>query len=168
MRKEYYPRDGSRITDSQAKEYGDCFDEIANNNGGGLTAQLVVDEAKITKGLLHNYFEWNNKKAGDKHRLSQARDLIRNIKVKYYDLGPEKRTVDGGRAWENLVTEDDNLPNAPRIYLPKLVIMNDDALRGRLIHRALEEVRIWQKRYRRLHELSDVFSAIQKVRKKVS
>ena len=51
------------------------------NAKGKLSARGVVDLAKSPKHPLHTHFEWDNEKAGDAHRISQARALIRSVRV---------------------------------------------------------------------------------------
>jgi len=55
--------------------------ELARINAqhGGLQASVVVAEAEPKDSPLHGEFEWDNKKAGHKYRLMQARTLIRLI-----------------------------------------------------------------------------------------
>lgn len=54
---------------------------IADNNGGVLDPKAVVDAARDRKHPLHDRFEWNNDRASDKYRISQARTLIRSVKL---------------------------------------------------------------------------------------
>lgn len=42
-----------------------------------LKAQAIVDFAKNPKTALHDYFEWDDKIAGNEFRLQQARRIIR-------------------------------------------------------------------------------------------
>ena len=48
---------------------------------GKLTPELVVDEAKDKNSPLYEYFDWNNKEAGQKWRIHQARLLICRVKI---------------------------------------------------------------------------------------
>lgn len=47
----------------------------------GLTPNLVVEAASNPSSILHEFFEWDNEKAGHAHRLQQARNLITSVKV---------------------------------------------------------------------------------------
>lgn len=47
-----------------------------------LTAKIVVEEAEDKKNPLHDYFEWDNSKAGQEWRIQQARVLINVVKYK--------------------------------------------------------------------------------------
>lgn len=46
-----------------------------------LRPQELVDQAKDPRHVLHKYFEWDDAKCGEKFRLQQAGDLIRDIKI---------------------------------------------------------------------------------------
>jgi len=48
---------------------------------GRLTPQLVVEDAKPIASPIHEYFEWNDAKAGEQWRLSQARHLIASVYI---------------------------------------------------------------------------------------
>lgn len=68
---------------------------------GELTADLVVEEARPKQSPLHPYFEWDDRRAAEQHRLEQARLMIRRVKfvVQSPDETPrmtrEFRTVPG-------------------------------------------------------------------------
>lgn len=55
--------------------------EIERANGGRLTPDAVVADAKDKNSPLHDCFEWDVKKAAHQHWLDQARTLITSIRV---------------------------------------------------------------------------------------
>jgi hypothetical protein len=55
--------------------------EICRNNGGLLTADAVLADAKSPKSPLHGEFIWNDREAAHKHRLEVARNLIASVRV---------------------------------------------------------------------------------------
>jgi hypothetical protein len=59
----------------------DELQRLANEGGGRLTADVVVASARSAKSPIHDQFEWDDKKAGRAHRLYQARQLIRSVKL---------------------------------------------------------------------------------------
>jgi hypothetical protein len=63
------------------QEIGETLDAIRMNNGGELQPRHVVEEAKKPSSLIHRYFEWDNGKAANLFRVSQARKLIGCIEV---------------------------------------------------------------------------------------
>ncbi|MFA6917027.1 MAG: hypothetical protein WC222_11560 [Parachlamydiales bacterium] len=46
-----------------------------------LTPEVIVEESKNINAVLHNYFDWDNKKAAERWRLDQARHLINNVEI---------------------------------------------------------------------------------------
>lgn len=78
--KKYKSRDGARgLSDKQAQVYGSEIAELMESKGGKLTPYEVLIEAKKKNSVLHRFFEWNNTKAAEEYRLSQARYLMRQI-----------------------------------------------------------------------------------------
>ena len=68
----------------------DAGNELARiqNEHGNVTPALVVDESRPVEAPLHNVFEWDDEKAAEHYRHSQARTLIRSIEV----IKPEGNT----------------------------------------------------------------------------
>jgi len=50
---------------------------------GSIVPEDVVQVARDPKHVLHNLFEWDDKKAANAHRLDQARRLIREVRIVY-------------------------------------------------------------------------------------
>jgi hypothetical protein len=77
---------------------------------GKLTPQLVVDEASDPANPLHEHFEWDDAVAAHEHRLSQARALIRKVKITYLDADDRPQEVrafvsipsNGGRVYRHV------------------------------------------------------------------
>lgn len=60
----------------------DTLQEIYREHGR-LTAHIVLDEARDPAHPLHGRFTWDDSVAAERYRLSQARDLIRTVKIVY-------------------------------------------------------------------------------------
>ncbi len=58
---------------------------------GTLRDADVVAEARRKSSALHNYFQWDDKAAAEAHRIQQAQQLIRRVKVKV--ITPENQVV---------------------------------------------------------------------------
>lgn len=54
---------------------------LAASNGGNLTPDVVVADAKDPKSPLHDQFTWDVKKAAAEHWIHQARELIRSVRI---------------------------------------------------------------------------------------
>jgi flagellar basal body rod protein FlgC len=57
------------------------LEEIAAKKNGVLLPEDLLDEAKDPAHPMHLRFEWDDAKAGHAHRLTQARGIIRSVKV---------------------------------------------------------------------------------------
>lgn len=66
------------------------LEKIASLNGGRLTPDAVLKDAKSASSPLHDQFEWNDSAAAVQWRLAQARELIRSVKV---EVQTESRIV---------------------------------------------------------------------------
>jgi hypothetical protein len=97
------------------------LETLKNKNGGTLTADVVVDEAKDPTNPLHKCFEWDDTIAANMHRKQQARILITSIVVtgddgierkEYYNVTvrvenkDEKKYVDVYQATDDIYKEE--------------------------------------------------------------
>ena len=64
--------------------------KIAEENGGNLTPDAVLEDARSKKSPLHDQFEWNDGEAAHRFRLDQARTLIRSVRV---EVVTEQKTI---------------------------------------------------------------------------
>lgn len=117
---------------------------------GTLRPEAVVAYARNPKTALHSRFEWDDSAAAEAYRLEQARRVIR---LRIEIVGESKEPV---RYWASLQSDrrDGNG------YRAIVTIMSDDDRRRELLAMALAEARMFQKKYRQLRELADVFAAI--------
>lgn len=68
-------------TKAEQEAVKEALAAIARKNGGLLTPNSVVLEARKKDSVLHDLFEWDEKKAAHAWRIDQARELIRSVKV---------------------------------------------------------------------------------------
>ena len=55
--------------------------EAIQADKGRLVPEDIIQAARPRDHELHNEFEWDNRRAGHQHRLNQARNLIRLVRV---------------------------------------------------------------------------------------
>ncbi len=120
------------------------YEEIGDTS---ISAEEVVKKAEDPNSELHKLFEWDDKKAGALYRLEQARHIICNLVF---------------------VTENENeepvrvfhISTEPKTYKPtKLILQQPDEYQA-LLKRAKDELYAFQRKYRSLVELEEVFDAI--------
>jgi hypothetical protein len=57
------------------------LEHLAAANGGRLTPEAVVADAKCKDSPLHGHFTWDIKKAAYAHWIEQARTLITSVRI---------------------------------------------------------------------------------------
>ena len=139
-----------------AQVVGERLEELEQEQGS-LTPQILVDDARKKKSIMHDYFEWDDTVAAEEHRKFQARMLLGEIVVEYTDESEEPREI---RAFVSVV-ENDN-----RHFTTLDRAMSDKELRKQVIADALEGLRQWRYKYDHLKEFSVVYEAMDKLKVK--
>lgn len=137
--KEYLAVEGSPFSNDDAKKIGPVLAELSER--GAVTARDIVDAARSTNSPLHDYFEWNDKRAADQYRLEEARKMLRSITIRYIEDGQPKTA----RAFQ--VMTKSAYEAGPRNYQTFEVLHGDTAFAASMMDRASEELMTWRKRY---------------------
>lgn len=115
---------------------------------GKIEPSVLVEESRPEDAPLHDCFEWDDKKAADAYRKSQARGIMCNVMI----VGEPKRDT-YTRAIVNVCKE----------YRPLKVVLQSKDMTQELLRNALRDLKCFETKYRELSELAPVFDAIQKV-----
>jgi hypothetical protein len=134
------------------------LDKIARKDQGILRPIAVVKEAEPKTHPLHPCFEWDNRRAGHAYRLWQARELIKSVTVTVEANGRDVSV----KAWLSL---DDERTGAGG-YRYTIDVLSDGDQRERALRFALADLQRWEQKYHTLRELSPIFAAASKVRRK--
>lgn len=134
-----------------AQAAGEALERIRVENFGRLTQEAVVKASRLKSSPLHLAFDWNDKTAAHKWRLSQAGYIIRKLDVVQADGGSSEAV----RAFVNISEEQD------RSYTSMAHAMSDDELREQVIARAWKDLQDWRDRYEELVEFARVFAVIE-------
>lgn len=115
---------------------------------GSLTPDLVVREAESMMSPLHNYFEWDDEIAAHKHRLQEARQLIRSVKV----------TIEGREVqafWNvKIQIEDDGVQQA---YHSIHTVVGNKEMYEYTVEEALRELEYWKEKY---HDIQEMYKLV--------
>lgn len=122
-----------------------------------LTAADVVEWARENEdSALHRQFTWDEADAAYKWNIHQARNLIRvHVTVLQGDTEPV-------RAYVSLKADRRNKTG----YRAMVDVLNDPGLRETMLAEALEELQVFERKYRALSDLAPVFEAVRNVRQK--
>ena len=126
----------------------DCYSELQTLHE--ITPQNVVNLARNENSKLHNDFEWDNEIAGEKYRLSQAREMIQLLAFE-----PKEENHEPTRVYQ--------ISTEKTVYKPVEVILQNNDEYQNLLKRALAELESFKKRYYSLVELEQVFKAIDEI-----
>jgi len=129
---------------------------IASEHRGILNAEDVVAEAQSPKSVLHPLFEWDDTIAAEQWRLFQARQLIR-VSVLYLDGNDEK-------PFKVFVSLSEDRYKGDGGYRQLETVMSNKELRLILLQDAFNEMELFREKYYQLKELSEVFTAMNKVK----
>lgn len=116
---------------------------------GELEPAHIVAESRDVGAPLHPCFEWNDEVAAEKYRQTQAAKIVRSIlTVEETTSGPQEV-----RAFVHVQEK----------YCPISVVVNNADKMADLLEAALDELKAFRNKYRKLSELSAVMSAIDEV-----
>ena len=120
----------------------EILQDIYTRNGA-LTPTLVVEEARDENHPLHEHLEWDDSLAAEKHRLDQARQLIRTVRV--VELSGDK-AIERVRAFHSVPRPTGHT------YVPIGEVRADPFTRQLVLMQAEREWRSMYARYQHLTE----------------
>jgi hypothetical protein len=123
-----------------------CYEEMGETD---VTPEKVLEIARDENTELHKCFEWDDGKAAEKYRLSQARQIISFLIVK-----------DDNAEEDDIPIRVFQISREKNTYQPiRTFVENQDEYKA-LLKRAMTELVNIRNRYKQLKELEDVFAAI--------
>lgn len=81
MTKYYSRHGGEQINGLPVQLVGETLERIRREHGGQLRPEDIVQEAADPNHPLHPAFTWDDSVAGHKHRLWEARMLVRSVVI---------------------------------------------------------------------------------------
>ena len=150
----YKWKQGSRVN-FDAQKVGEVCERLEKK--GKLTPTALVDASRRSNAPLHNLFEWDNEKAAEKYRETQAAYLIRSIEVVVTGVSEPVR------AFVSV-----NIDGESRQYMNVETAMKSEPTRDQVLSDALIELESFKRKYSNLKELASVISAIDELIEKVA
>jgi hypothetical protein len=148
----YYAAKGSRLNDEDARLIGGYIDTECE---GVITPEEFVDKAKDAFSPLHPFLEWDDSVAAHKHRLDQARWMLRSIVV-YDEAAPGEKV----RAFHAVTLSD---PVAREAYVSHQIVWQKPELIDQVVNQAYRELRSFANKYRVYKELEPLVKAVEAV-----
>lgn len=126
--------------------------ELESINNGELTNRILLNYAKENKDSeLYKCFEWDDRIASERYRLSQATDILQSISI----VVEEKQEV--VKAYVNVQTKEEN-----KVYKPLKVVLNNEDEYAQLVKKAEREFISYKEKYNKLIQLQDLKDIIFK------
>jgi hypothetical protein len=132
----------------------ETIQEVCDENGGVCPPGKLVEKVTPKDHPAHDALDWDDTKMAHDARISQARNLIRSIRVtlhKYERAAPAyvnvKKVMAGG--------------GEIRGYMPTEIALSQEHFRKQVLDEAWRQLRSWQKRYKALSELAGVIEALE-------
>ncbi len=122
---------------------------------GVLDAELVVEYAKSKKSPIHDAFEWDNSLAAHEYRLTQARTMIRSLRVVVEDATQPKRLF-----WH---TVEQCGKNQKSMYVLRDRLGGEAELQEATYREVVSQLKGLRARYAELKELSDIWEKIDEL-----
>ena len=147
----YHARPGSHLSNRQAQLVGERLTQIGSTIGQ-ITSALVVEDAAPEGSPLHPFFTWDDAEAAKRHRIAEARQLIRDVVITIQVKGDTDREV---RAFFSVVNAD-----REPVYVPLGEVRTKPQYSRQVATAALRELNGWRERYEVYQELTDVVNAV--------
>lgn len=160
MKTQFAANDKGVLTDAGALVVGKELSKLERKYGA-ITPELVVKEAEPEDSVLHKYFQWDDTKAAEAWRLSQARQIIRSVIV--ISAKTEASEPQFVRAFVNVNSVEGEDRFSGRVYRSTVRALKEDAYRSQVLEKAYQELVAWQTRYKHLEEFTAIINAIEEL-----
>lgn len=134
-----------------AEEAAQIFKRLEDRDGE-LTAEAIVEEAKAKDSVLHEDFEWNDKVAGKKYRLHQAKNMYSSLVIVSKETDKDNVTY---RAYVNV-----NSGLQKGRVINTVLAMESEESKAVILGNAYRELEIFRSKYQKYSELEKVMAAI--------
>ena len=129
--------------------------QIADENDGILMPEHVVEAARPSHHPLHDRFEWDDTEAAHQYRIDQARRIIR-VTVTMLPAMKGQRVV---RSYTSLTPDREKGGG----YRETVVVLSNPDMRKQMLADAMDELRVFRRKYSILTELAGVFGEFAKL-----
>ena len=155
-----------------ASTVGGVLEKIEKEQGK-VTSEALLDYSRDEKAETHELFEWNDSVAAEKYRLTQAGKVITQLEVSvtYEEPEHEEINVELTRSPQQVpkytysayVNINKRATGSTASYVNTERAMSDKTTRKQVLENALQELRMFRRKYQTCRELTDVFDAIARL-----
>jgi hypothetical protein len=129
------------------------LEKLARQNGGVLLVESVLDAAKDPDCVLHKHFQWDDTKAAESYRKTQARQLIQKCVVTI-DKAPNVQI----RAFVSLASDQ----HSGGGYRMTADVLSDEDMKSQLLHDMMMVISRWKRQINLLdHDTVSILDALE-------
>jgi hypothetical protein len=150
---------GFERTPETAAAVKEELDRLAEPDGT-LDARSVVAAAEPDGSVLHPAFTWDDALAAYRWRIEQAREIIRGVRQVVVVTQPDGRVATSQPVPIYVSFQPDG---EARLYRKVAVAMQRPDHASALLREALSEFQALRRRYAALHELGELFDALDRL-----
>lgn len=121
--------------------------------GENVTTDEIVEQAKSVHSAMHNYFEWDDTKAGHLWRKTQATHLLNHLQVTYVKSEDEEPVT--VKAFVNIKNQGG--------YNKIETVVSDVDRYGILLNKAYRELDTVRNKYQELSEIQERLAFLEEV-----
>lgn len=137
------------LNKAPAQVAGEIMEQLEHSEQG-LSPASLLDASRDENAPLHGEFEWDDQKAAEEYRLTQAGDLIRNVRIIVEEQdAPTRAFVSTGERSGAYVSLQSALDNSK--------------WKSNLLESAKRAMNEFAAKYRQLEELAGVIAEMAKV-----
>lgn len=151
---EYVPKTVSR---KDAPVVIKTLKEIETKHGL-ITPLAVIQAARHPKSALHKFFTWDDRKAADKYRLVEARQLICSVYVRHAD-SEESVPV---RAFVNIKVDGEE-EESHQGYVSQNTMLRAPNLQQQILTYARNQLLLWRSKFGHLEAFYGISKAIDEI-----
>ena len=148
----YVAHAATGFTDEDAQVIGGEVDRLCGEVDT-LSREELVEAAKPSSSPLHDYFEWDDGVAAEMYRKKQAGHMFRSI---YIVREEEEEPI---RAYQPVKIKVNS--HEERGYVTLKRVLSEKELLEQVRHRAFQELRSWQRRYRQYEALQPLVDRVR-------
>lgn len=153
-----------------ANTVGSVLEKIEKEQGT-VTKEAFLEYSRDESSETHELFEWNDSTAAEKYRLIQAGKVITQLEVSYEYVKPDnvELSVVVEEAQHTPVTYSAYVNVQKRAtgiaasYMNTEKAMGEEKTRKQVLENAMQELRVFKRKYEQCKELAVIFEAIERL-----
>lgn len=156
-----------------ANTVGSVLEKIEKEQGA-VTKEAFLEYSRNENSETHELFEWNDSTAAEKYRLIQAGKVITQLEVSVEYAEPVNKDINvevheahhKPVSYSAFVNVQKRATGVVASYMNTEKAMSDEITRKQVLENAMQELRVFKRKYEQCKELAEIFEAIERLEAK--